>query len=82
MIESEVHICEDGSVRYPAIETVMTQKEIANVEMIVKNIEDGRSKEIPASSLYYCNQTFMAAKYAADSCLSAISQVIDEDCPE
>ena len=31
-------------------------------------------------SLFYCNETFMAAKLAADGCMTAVSKVIDEEC--
>ena len=30
-------------------------------------------------SLFYCRETFMAAKLAADACVTAVSRVIDED---
>ena len=50
--------------------------------MVASNVEEGCSKEIAASSLYYNNKTFMAAKYSADTCLSAVCQVLDDECSE
>ena len=82
IIESEVEVKEDGTTRYPAIATVHDEVDIAKTEKIASKLEEQECKNVMFESLYYCKDTFMAAKLAADASLSAVCQVLDDDCPE
>ena len=82
IVESQIDVQEDGTNRYPTIEGVHSVKQIKKVETVSNNLSSDEAKNAPFESLYYCKDTFMAAKLAADACLSAVCQVLDEDCPE
>ena len=82
IIESQVSMNEDLEPSYPTFASVHAEESIAKVERMCIGIEEGKSKDASNESLYYCKDSFMAAKLAADGCLSAICTVLDDDCPE
>ena len=80
--ESEV-VQQGNKNLYPKLESVHTREQIARVEKLSNDLEEGESKLLKApeqkwGKLFYCKETFMAAKLAADGCLTAVSKVIDK----
>ena len=82
VVESVVRKSKSGEKLYPALEAVHTRAEIKNVFDTSMKLKGKKVDDQEQKSLYYCNETFMAAKYGADSALSAVCQVLDEDSPQ
>ena len=72
---------DDGSVRYPAFETVHDARNLEEIEIIIENILENENYSDPEESLYYCVDTLKSAKYAADCALSAVCEVLDNESP-
>ena len=79
--ESEVKVRDDGSVEYPALEKVKDPKDIKRIEKVVEKLEEKENKTIENDSLFYCKETLNAAKLSADSALTAVCEVLDDESP-
>ena len=61
--------------------TVHNPADINKIERIVVELEPRENKKVFEESLYYCKETLKAAKVAADSAMSAVCEVLDEESP-
>ena len=52
------------------------------MKRVSEKLADEKSEVQYDKSLYYCKDTFKAAKFAADSALTAVCHVLDEESPE
>ena len=80
-VSSSIKVRDDGTVQYPAFETVHDEENMKEIEHIVGKIEERDNYSDPYESLYYCPDTFKSAKVAADSALSAVCEVLDNESP-
>ena len=80
-VASSVIVRDDGFHKFPAQTTVHNPADINKIERIVVKLEQRENKKVFQESLYYCKETLNAAKVAADSVMSAVCEVLDEESP-
>ena len=80
-VESSIEVASSGTCSYPVIETVHDQKNVELIQKNMKNLGDGETKKVEKHSVYYNKYTLDAAKFASDSVLTAVCEVLDGESP-
>ena len=80
-VESTINVSSCGTSSYPVIETVHEPKTIELIQKNIKHLGEGETKKVEKYSVYYNKHTLDAAKFASDSVLTAVCEVLDDESP-